>query len=85
MASIDTWKSPVLLIHGDDDRNVEFSQDVVLIEALRQRHVDFEQLIIPNEIHGFLMHRHWVEAYKASADFFARKLGAGTETAQTHE
>lgn len=85
MASIDTWKSPVLLIHGDDDRNVEFSQDVVLIEALRRRHVDFEQLIIPNEIHGFLMHRHWVQAYKATADFFARKLGPGTETARTRE
>ncbi len=85
MASVDTWKSPVLLIHGDDDRNVEFSQDVVLVEALRRRHVDFEQLIIPNEIHGFLMHRHWLQAYKATADFFARKLGAGTETARTHE
>ncbi|MBV8807205.1 MAG: S9 family peptidase [Acidobacteriaceae bacterium] len=83
MASINTWKSPVLLIHGDDDRNVEFSQTVVLVEALRQRNVDFEELIIPNEIHGFLMHRHWVEAYKASADFFARKLRVGPETAET--
>jgi dipeptidyl aminopeptidase/acylaminoacyl peptidase len=74
MASVDTWKSPVLLIHGDDDRNVPFSQTVMLIEALRRRHVSFEQLIIPNEIHGFLMHRHWLETYQASADFFARKL-----------
>src|ERR1044072_2635175 len=24
MARVDTWKSPVLLIHGDDDRNVSF-------------------------------------------------------------
>ena len=74
MASVDTWRSPVLLIHGDDDRNVPFSQTVMLVEALRQRQVPFEELIIPNEIHGFLMHRHWVEAYQASADFFARKL-----------
>jgi len=74
MASIKTWKSPVLLIHGDDDRNVQFSQTVRLVEALRQQHVMFEQLIIPNEIHGFLMHRHWLQAYNATADFFARKL-----------
>ncbi len=74
MASVDTWRSPVLLIHGDDDRNVPFSQTVTLVEALRKRNVPFEELIIPNEIHGFLMHRHWVEAYQASADFFARKL-----------
>jgi dipeptidyl aminopeptidase/acylaminoacyl peptidase len=74
MASVDTWRSPVLLIHGDDDRNVPFSQTVLLVEALRQRKVPFEELIIPNEIHGFLMQRHWVEAYQASADFFARKF-----------
>src|SRR5579884_1228348 len=86
MASVKTWKSPVLLIHGDDDRNVNFGQTVMLVEALRDQHVDFEELIIPNEIHDFLMYRHWVEAYKATADFFARKLqnASSTEMAQTH-
>ncbi len=78
MASVKTWKSPVLLIQGDDDRNVPFSQNVVLAGALRRQHVDFEELIIPNEIHDFLMHRHWVEAYSATADFFARKLRVNT-------
>src|SRR5213075_2294197 len=29
-ASVTTWKSPVLLIHGDDDRNVPFDQTVDL-------------------------------------------------------
>ncbi|MGA8026740.1 MAG: prolyl oligopeptidase family serine peptidase [Bryobacteraceae bacterium] len=76
LASVQTWKSPVLLIHGDDDRNVPFSQTVRMVEALRQQHVDFEELIFPNEIHDFLLHRHWVESYKATADFFARKLAA---------
>ncbi|HMJ61347.1 MAG TPA: prolyl oligopeptidase family serine peptidase, partial [Bryobacteraceae bacterium] len=74
MSSIDGWKSPVLLIHGDDDRNVSFSQTVMLAEALRKRHVEFEELIFPNEIHDFLKHGDWVKAYEASADFFARKL-----------
>jgi dipeptidyl aminopeptidase/acylaminoacyl peptidase len=74
MASVDTWRSPVLLIHGDDDRNVEFSQTVMLVEALRQRHVPFEELVFPNEIHDFLLARDWVAAYHATADFFARKL-----------
>ncbi|HEX3681064.1 MAG TPA: prolyl oligopeptidase family serine peptidase [Bryobacteraceae bacterium] len=78
MASVKTWRSPVLLIHGDDDRNVAFSQTVELVEALRKQHVEFEELIIPNEIHDFLMHRHWLQAYQATAEFFAAKLqGAG--------
>ncbi len=74
MAAVKTWRSPVLLIHGDDDRNVPFSQTVRLVEALRQRKVDFEELIFPDEIHDFLTHAHWLESYRAAADFLARKL-----------
>jgi dipeptidyl aminopeptidase/acylaminoacyl peptidase len=74
MAAVDGWKSPVLLIHGDDDRNVSFAQTIALADALRARHVDFEELIFPNEIHDFLCHDHWLQAYRATADFFARKL-----------
>lgn len=74
MASVKTWHSPVLLIHGDDDRNVPFAESVRLVEALRAQKVDFEQLVFPDEIHDFLLHRHWLEAYRASVDFLARKL-----------
>jgi dipeptidyl aminopeptidase/acylaminoacyl peptidase len=74
MASVGTWRSPVLLIHGDDDRNVAFSQTVILVEALRKQKVPFEQLIFPDEIHGFLTHRRWIEAYKASAKFIDEHL-----------
>ena len=74
MATIDGWRSPVLLIHGDDDRNVSFEQTEVLAQALRARQVPFEELIFPNEIHDFLRHQDWLTAYKATADFFARKL-----------
>jgi dipeptidyl aminopeptidase/acylaminoacyl peptidase len=75
MASVDTWRSPVLLIHGDDDRNVDFGQTVILVEALRKRNVPMEELVFPNEIHDFLLHRHWVEAYSATANFFGRRFG----------
>ncbi|HYW48262.1 MAG TPA: prolyl oligopeptidase family serine peptidase [Bryobacteraceae bacterium] len=74
MAAVKTWKSPVLLIHGDDDRNVAFSETVNLANALRGQNVYFEQLIIPDEIHGFLRHASWLRAYHAAADFFKRKL-----------
>ena len=74
MADIDTWTSPVLVIHGDDDRNVPFSETVDLVEALRNRGIEAEQLIFPDEVHGFLLHRNWLAAYHATADFFDRKL-----------
>ena len=74
MAWLDGWRSPVLLIHGDDDRNVSFSQTVTLAEALRERKVEVEQLVFPDEIHGFLRNASWLAAYQATADFFDRKL-----------
>jgi dipeptidyl aminopeptidase/acylaminoacyl peptidase len=72
MASIKTWKSPVLLIQGDDDRNVAFSQTVQMAAALRAQGVEFEEHVFPDEIHGFLMHQSWVIAYGLTADFFGR-------------
>jgi dipeptidyl aminopeptidase/acylaminoacyl peptidase len=74
VTSVDTWKSPVLFIHGDDDRNVYFAQTVDLAARLRQRNVHIEQLIFPDEIHDFLLHRSWLKAYHAASDFFDRTL-----------
>ncbi len=74
MAFIDGWRSPVLLIHGDDDRNVPFTESVELVEALRAREVLVEQLVFPDEVHGFLLHRSWRRAYSAAADFLDRHL-----------
>lgn len=74
MASVTDWRSPVLLIHGDDDRNVPFSETVDLVEALRRQEVEFELLIFPDDVHSFLLHRNWIEAFQASADFLERKL-----------
>ena len=73
-SSVDKWKSPVLLIHGDDDRNVEFAQTVNLVRLLRKNGVYFEELIMPDEIHDLLLHKDWVRAYHASADFFDKHL-----------
>ena len=74
MADIDKWQSPVLLIHGDNDPEVNFAQTPVLADALRARHVPVEELIFPDEVHGFLLHKDWLAAYTASAAFFVRTL-----------
>ncbi|OLD29050.1 MAG: hypothetical protein AUJ04_00165, partial [Acidobacteria bacterium 13_1_40CM_3_55_6] len=74
ISSVDKWKSPVLLIHGDDDRNVEFAQTVNLVRRLRANGVYFEELIFPDEIHDLLLHKDWVRSYHASAEFFDKHL-----------
>ncbi|MBC5826216.1 MAG: prolyl oligopeptidase family serine peptidase, partial [Candidatus Eremiobacteraeota bacterium] len=76
-AYVSTWKSPVLLIQGDDDRNVQFHQMVDLVQRLRLAHVPYQEIVIPNEIHGFLRWHSWLEDDQASVDFFAKYLRPG--------
>ena len=74
MASLDTWRSPVLVIHGDDDRNVPFSETVDLVQELRKRNVEVEQMIFPDEVHDLLRHENWVRAYERTAAYLEKKL-----------
>jgi dipeptidyl aminopeptidase/acylaminoacyl peptidase len=74
IAAIDRWRSPVLLIQGDDDRNVHFSQTVDLAGLLRTRPVAVEELILPNEVHDFRRHASWAAADAATVGFFERKF-----------
>ena len=73
-ASISQWKSPVLLIQGDDDRNVPFNQTVDLAQRLREHHVPFEQIVLPDEIHDFLLWKDFIRSYEATAQFFQKNL-----------
>jgi dipeptidyl aminopeptidase/acylaminoacyl peptidase len=75
VAYIGTWKSPVLLIQGDDDRNVRFHQTVDLVRRLAAAGVRYEELVIPDEIHDFLRHRSWLTADSATAAFFDKTFG----------
>ena len=75
-ADIATWTSPVLLIQGDDDRNVHFAETIDLARRLEAKGVDFEELVIPDEIHGFLRYASWLKADSATAEYLTRKLGA---------
>ena len=74
----------MLLIHGDDDRNVPF---IAVGQPGWRRCASgtsrCEQLVFPDEVHDFLRHGNWIRAYKASADFLQRKL-AGRKGSGSH-
>ncbi|MEK7668863.1 MAG: prolyl oligopeptidase family serine peptidase [Gemmatimonadota bacterium] len=74
VADVARWRSPVLLVHGDDDRNVSFAQTVDLAQRLRRVGVTVEQLVFADEVHDFLRHAHWMQAYRAGADFLIAQL-----------
>lgn len=74
MSDLFFWKSPVLLVQGDGDREVIFGQTVDLAHGLRERGVDMELLILPDEMHGYVRHESWTKTFKATAGIFDRVL-----------
>ena len=74
MAFLKGWRSPALLIAGDDDPDVQFNQTVMLTDALRRQKVEIETLILPDEVHEFLLHRSWLAAYEAAVRFLNQRL-----------
>jgi dipeptidyl aminopeptidase/acylaminoacyl peptidase len=78
---VDTWTSPVLLIHADDDRNVRFSQTVDLVRRLAAKGVAYEEMVVVDDTHHWLRHANQLRVNAAMADYFERKLGGPPATA----
>src|SRR5947207_3404776 len=64
--------SPVFIVHGDDDRNVDFAQTVGLVQLLRARNVYYELTVIPDDLHESQIHENWVNTFNRMGDFFKR-------------
>ncbi|HZR23422.1 MAG TPA: prolyl oligopeptidase family serine peptidase [Vicinamibacterales bacterium] len=85
ISAIDTWKSPVLLVHGDDDRNVQFSQTTGLVQLLRAHNVPYELIVYTDDTHEPLLHKRYLYEFNRMSDFIAKYLkpdAARTTTAQ---
>ncbi len=72
ISAIDTWKSPVFLVHGDDDRNVAFSQTVGLVQLLRARNIYYELIVIPDDLHESMLHSRWIDTWNRMGTFLHR-------------
>lgn len=75
ISSIDKWTSPVLIIQGDDDRNVNFAQSVGLVQLLRQRNVDYELIVFPDDVHDSLIYSRWIYLLGRMDTFLQRVFG----------
>jgi dipeptidyl aminopeptidase/acylaminoacyl peptidase len=75
ISQIDNWKSPVLLVHADDDRNVNFAQTVGLVQLLRQRDIYYELIVQPDDVHSSLRYDRWLDWVGRMDTFLQKFLG----------
>ncbi len=78
-AYLDGWRSPVYLAQGDDDRNADFNQGMMLAQSVRTERpqVELVERVIPNETHELaLKFEDMVSVYGGGSDFLLTRLNS---------
>jgi len=75
IGAMDTWTSPILLQHGDDDRNVAFTQTTGLVQMLRARDIEYELIVFPDDVHDSLVHSRWIYIFDRMEAFLKKHIG----------
>jgi dipeptidyl aminopeptidase/acylaminoacyl peptidase len=78
IATIDQWRSPVLLVKADGDLDVPLQQSTALIEDLRSHNIDHDVIVIPNEIHVMTRYASWMTLFHATDAYLGRDLDKRT-------
>jgi dipeptidyl aminopeptidase/acylaminoacyl peptidase len=68
------WKTPALIIHGEQDYRCPINEGLNLFEALQYHGVPSELLVFPDENHWILKPRNIVAWYEAVLEFVGRHL-----------
>lgn len=74
VSAVPTWTSPVLVIHGDDDRNVRFNQSTDLVRRLEKKGVPMETLVIVDDTHHWMKHTNALKVDGAVAEYFLKQF-----------
>ncbi|MFZ0191028.1 MAG: prolyl oligopeptidase family serine peptidase [Streptosporangiaceae bacterium] len=67
-------RTPVLIVHGEDDTNVPVSQAIYFHRALSRFGVEHELVIYPREGHGFVERNHQLDLLWRTRAWFDRWL-----------
>ncbi|MDQ1715088.1 MAG: dipeptidyl-peptidase 4, partial [Frankiaceae bacterium] len=80
VANLASWTAPTLLEQGDDDRNVDFSDNVAVVRAIKAQkpQLEFQTHVMPNEQHEMYMRfRDLVDVYDLGGQWMLTHLFPG--------
>ncbi len=78
---IDRLKTPLFIVHGDEDARVPVENAEVLKKALDERGIAHEYMVKKNEGHGFFKEENRVEFFRELLAFLDQHIGANSESA----
>jgi len=77
---VDRIKVPMLIAQGANDPRVKQAESEQIVTAMKEKGIDYEYLLFPDEGHGFAKPENRLRFYAAAEQFLARHLGASRGT-----
>lgn len=74
LPDVDKIKTPLLILHGENDPQVPPYESALFVKALREHRKVFYYFTYPNELHGFSQREHRLDAWKKELAFLAKYL-----------
>ncbi|MEE8601189.1 alpha/beta hydrolase family protein [Euzebya tangerina] len=72
---VDTLRTPMIVLQGDEDRVVPPSQSEVMVDAMAERGIAHAYLLFEGEQHGFRQPQNVARSLEARLAFYGRILG----------
>jgi len=72
---VDQIKIPMLIAQGANDPRVPQAESEQIVEAMKEKGIDYEYMLFPDEGHGFAKPENRLKFYAAAEKFLAKHLG----------
>jgi dipeptidyl aminopeptidase/acylaminoacyl peptidase len=79
LTHVDRIRIPMLIAQGANDPRVKQAESEQIVAVMRQKGIDHEYLLFPDEGHGFAKPENRLKFYAAAERFLARHLGGRFE------
>ncbi|HET7036958.1 MAG TPA: S9 family peptidase [Thermomicrobiaceae bacterium] len=74
--SLHKIKTPLLIMHGDQDKRVPTEESEQVAAIMREQGLPHRYIVYPGEGHGFRQREHRIDCYRQMFDWFATYLRA---------
>ena len=79
LSKADQIRIPLLIAQGANDPRVKQAESEQIVAALKERGIDYQYMLFPDEGHGFAQPENRLKFYAAAEAFLARHLGGRAE------